>query len=321
MAEIDPAQAALAGAALLALTGLRWWSLRSQLPPHQRSASRAPGVRTSTCGVNLAALVGGVAVSVWAAPHAVALATTAAVLPPVALHGPAVLSGAVVAAGVELGCRALGFWPAYTCPKLLHAPALALLPVVLVAGGPLIGHTLTALLDRTPEAQAAAAAVPVQTVACQGGVPVGEIHGWKGVQLVNASEIVAAGQEMGAPEQAIVTAVATGMQEASLLDLANPRVPESLALPHDGRGDDHDSIGVMQQRPSMGWGAPSALMDTRQATRIFLERLLALPGWESMPLTQAAQTVQRSAHPERYARHEDAARAVVAAVTTTCTPN
>src|SRR5690606_16518382 len=78
--------------------------------------------------------------------------------------------------------------------------------------------------------------------------------------------------------------------------------------------NDHDSLGLFQQRPSQGWGTPQQLRDPVYATRAFYRRLVAVDGWESMPLWQAAQAVQRSAEPLAYARHEAAATALVAAV-------
>jgi hypothetical protein len=47
----------------------------------------------------------------------------------------------------------------------------------------------------------------------------------------------------------------------------------------------------------------------------FYERLLAVPGWQTLPLTEAAQRVQRSAYPDAYERHEVRATAIVAAYT------
>lgn len=131
-------------------------------------------------------------------------------------------------------------------------------------------------------------------------------------QLPNAALIIAAGAHLGAPPRAQTIAIATAMQETRLLNLANPAVPESLALPNDGTGQDHDSIGLFQQRPSMGWGTPAQLMDPTYAATTFYNRLLAHPGWETMPIAQAAQAVQRSGFPDAYARWETLAAAIVA---------
>jgi cell wall-associated NlpC family hydrolase len=58
------------------------------------------------------------------------------------------------------------------------------------------------------------------------------------------------------------------------------------------------------------------------AAEAFYRHLLAIPGWQQMAVTEAAQAVQRSATPTAYATHEPAARALAAALAaTTCTPN
>jgi murein DD-endopeptidase MepM/ murein hydrolase activator NlpD len=98
--------------------------------------------------------------------------------------------------------------------------------------------------------------------------------------------------------------VATAMQEAALKN------PGNL-----GARNDHDSLGVFQQRPSTGWGTPAEIMDPAHATRSFYAALQRVDGWQSLPLTVAAQRVQRSAFPGAYAKHEQAATAIVDALT------
>src|SRR5262249_10908785 len=66
-----------------------------------------------------------------------------------------------------------------------------------------------------------------------------------------------------------------------------------------------------QQRPSQGWGTPQQLMDPEYSSRKFYERLLTVQGWQTMPLTKAAQAVQRSAFPDAYAKHESLASDIV----------
>ena len=106
----------------------------------------------------------------------------------------------------------------------------------------------------------------------------------------------------------------TGMQESSLRNLANPSVPASLSRPNEGSGDNFDSIGVFQQRPSQGWGPVAQLMNPRYAADAFYERLLKVSGWESKSLGAAAQAVQRSAVPDAYAKHEKRAIQIVDAL-------
>jgi cell wall-associated NlpC family hydrolase len=62
-------------------------------------------------------------------------------------------------------------------------------------------------------------------------------------------------------------------------------------------------------------------MDPVYASTQFYSHLLAVPGWQTMPLAQAAQTVQRSATPEAYGRWEPDAIRIVAALTGVAGPS
>ena len=121
-------------------------------------------------------------------------------------------------------------------------------------------------------------------------------------QARNAGVIVAVGERMPVPVRGWVIAIATALQESSLINHGDL-----------GRHNDHDSLGLFQQRPSQGWGTPEQVMNPEYAAESFYERLLAVSGWERLPLTVAAQRVQRSAYPDAYATHEARATAIVAA--------
>ena len=69
---------------------------------------------------------------------------------------------------------------------------------------------------------------------------------------------------------------------------------ESLNYPHDRVGHNLDSIGLFQQRPMTGWGLPAQLIDPATSAGLFYDRLVRVPGWESMPPWQAGQIVQGS---------------------------
>ncbi len=129
-------------------------------------------------------------------------------------------------------------------------------------------------------------------------------------QMDNAFIIVEVGREMQLPLRAYVVALATALQESNLRNLANSGVAESLRCPHEGVGHDHDSVGLFQQRPSMGWGTVAQLMDPAQAAARFYTRLIRVPGWTSMSVTSAAQAVQRSAFPDAYAKHASRAQTI-----------
>jgi murein DD-endopeptidase MepM/ murein hydrolase activator NlpD len=119
-------------------------------------------------------------------------------------------------------------------------------------------------------------------------------------QMRNAAIIINVGSGMRISPRGWVIAIATALQESVLSN-----------LPNLGARNDHDSIGLFQQRPSQGWGTPAQLQDPQYAARRFYEKLLMIPGWETMALTDAAQAVQRSAFPDAYAKHEPMATNLV----------
>ena len=120
-------------------------------------------------------------------------------------------------------------------------------------------------------------------------------------QLANAKAIVQAGKDMNLPPRAWTIAVATSLQESNLHNLG-----------HLGASNDHDSLGLFQQRPSSGWGTPEQITDPEYSTLAFLKGLKQVDGWQDMPLTEAAQTVQVSAYPDAYAQWEKQAAEIVA---------
>jgi hypothetical protein len=138
-------------------------------------------------------------------------------------------------------------------------------------------------------------------------------------QLGYVVTIYNTGRHLGLPQRAAVVAIATALQESYLRNLANRNVPASLDLPNDGTGQDHDSVGLFQQRPlppwgAGGWGTPKELMTPQVSATKFYRALAAIPGWQHLPLTVAAQSVQRSAFPNAYARHEPTATTMVSAL-------
>ncbi|MGQ0842735.1 MAG: hypothetical protein ACT4QF_01240 [Sporichthyaceae bacterium] len=118
-------------------------------------------------------------------------------------------------------------------------------------------------------------------------------------QVRNAKTIIAVVHKKKLPKRAAVIAVATAMQESSLRNL---------------NYGDRDSLGLFQQRPSMGWGSESQVVDPQYSTSKFLSELQRVPRWKTRPLTVAAQKVQRSAYPNAYARWEPLAQGLVDAM-------
>jgi hypothetical protein len=129
----------------------------------------------------------------------------------------------------------------------------------------------------------------------------GTVSGYDSEQLANATTIVSVGVGRGIPVRGQIIAVATAIQESSLRNLGDL-----------GTRNDHDSLGLFQQRPSQGWGTAEQIMDPVYASTKFYDKLLTIPGWQTMPLTEAAQAVQRSAYPDAYAKWEPDATAIVA---------
>ncbi|GHE04541.1 heavy metal transporter [Streptomyces alanosinicus] len=119
-------------------------------------------------------------------------------------------------------------------------------------------------------------------------------------QAVNAATIAAVGTGRGMPERAVAIALATSLQESGLRNIEH---------------GDRDSLGLFQQRPSQGWGTEHQIMDPAYAAGIFYAHLAKVPDYTDLPLTQAAQQVQRSGYPEAYAKHEPDATLLAAALT------
>ncbi|WP_239134531.1 hypothetical protein [Rugosimonospora africana] len=140
------------------------------------------------------------------------------------------------------------------------------------------------------------------------------VGGLSQVQMDHAATIVRVGEKLKLPKQAFIIAISTALQESQLLNLANYGVAESLDLAHDGVGGDHDSVGLFQQRPSSGWGTVEELMDPATSATKFYDALMQVPGWQSMSITEAAQTVQVSAFPDAYAQQVSLATLVVDAL-------
>lgn len=137
------------------------------------------------------------------------------------------------------------------------------------------------------------------------------VGGLDETQMANAVTVVEIGQELGFSERGQAVALVTAMQESQMRNVASDAVPESFNYPHEGVLTDHDSVGLFQQRPSMGWGTVEQCMDVEYSTTTFYKSLDKIGGWEEMTLAEAAQAVQISAFPDRYAQWEDMAWAVI----------
>ena len=177
--------------------------------------------------------------------------------------------------------------------------ALVATLALLCCGGSISAVLLGGLADEDPNNA-------FSTLGCGQGGPIdpdGELPvlaAYGPEQIRNAAIIINVGSELKLPPRGWVIAVATAMQESRLRNLG-----------HLGQRNDHDSLGLFQQRPSAGWGTPAQVQDPAYASRKFYEKLQTVAGWQNMALTRAAQRVQRSAYPNAYAKHESIATQIV----------
>jgi hypothetical protein len=117
-------------------------------------------------------------------------------------------------------------------------------------------------------------------------------------QKANAAIVIETAARLGLPTRAAVIGVATSMQESQLRNL---------------NYGDRDSLGLFQQRPSQGWGTRKQILNPKYSARKFYQGLETISHWKRLPLTRAAQAVQRSGFPDAYAKWEKLAKHVVKA--------
>ncbi|MEV3935278.1 hypothetical protein AB0K52_04750 [Glycomyces sp. NPDC049804] len=167
-------------------------------------------------------------------------------------------------------------------------------------------ESASAAAESIAEDQRAAAAAEAAEAAKEAAEPK-PVGGLSKLQMSNAVAIIEAGKDEGLDQKAWAIALATAMQESKFRNYANVNVAESYDYEYQAEGSDHDSVGLFQQRPSSGWGSVKELMDPKTSASKFYNSLKRVDGWENMPVTKAAQTVQVSAFPDAYAQWEDLA--------------
>ncbi|MBL6280196.1 hypothetical protein JMF97_28940 [Micromonospora fiedleri] len=171
-----------------------------------------------------------------------------------------------------------------------------------LAAGPLNHATTDTTTTNTTTTAVAQATKPDTTKLIPHGVQGNQSHiDLNDEQTANTKAIIAATKKAGMDERAAVVSIATALQESKLENLG-----------HLGDRNDHDSQGLFQQRPSSGWGTVEQITDPEYSTTAFLKGLKQVDGWQNMPLTEAAQTVQVSAYPFHYAQWEQQAADLVA---------
>jgi peptidoglycan hydrolase-like protein with peptidoglycan-binding domain len=138
-----------------------------------------------------------------------------------------------------------------------------------------------------------------------GGTPGTTYGSLSDAQKANARTIIGVGKGAGIPQYGWVIALATAMQESTLINITY---------------GDRDSVGLFQQRTSQGWGTVAQIQDAVLASNAFYgvashtsnPGLTDISGWQSLSVTVAAQRVQRSCCPDAYAKWESLARDIVA---------
>src|SRR5256885_1890254 len=124
-----------------------------------------------------------------------------------------------------------------------------------------------------------------------------------GYNISCARTIVDTVKGHGLARRADVIAVTTAITESTLHNYT--------------QADDHDSLGLFQQRPSQGWGTPAQLTDPIYATNAFLNAMLRkFPNnsWMTGDIGAICQAVQVSAVPDAYAREVHDAQLIVDAL-------
>jgi hypothetical protein len=123
----------------------------------------------------------------------------------------------------------------------------------------------------------------------------------------NGKAVIATGVALDVPEDGIIAGLTAAIRETRMLNLANPNVPESLTVAHDGLAVDHNAVGILAQTPS--WGPVDELMTPATAARKFFTAMRTeSAGAAVMTPAQVAGRVQRSSYPDAYAADEPAAR-------------
>jgi murein DD-endopeptidase MepM/ murein hydrolase activator NlpD/phage-related protein len=127
----------------------------------------------------------------------------------------------------------------------------------------------------------------------------GSAAGFSAEQTKNAATIASVGSSMG--RRAQIIGIATSIVESGLRNL---------------NYGDRDSVGLFQQRAP--WGSFAARTNPRMSAGMFFHGgrggqrgLDDIPNWQNLPLGQAAQAVQVSAFPGRYAQEVSKATAIL----------
>jgi len=159
----------------------------------------------------------------------------------------------------------------------LGAAALAV-PAALVLGIALAAGATGVTTATSPPVSPACGTTPVQAGKSNNGTVLDS------TQIADAEVIYSVSASLQLPQQAAVIAIATSMQESSLVNTKHGT---------------SDSLGLFQQRPSQGWGTPAQIMDPVYAsppkTSSTPSILAPMPAGSSSPRTSSPPSPARPA--------------------------
>lgn len=134
-------------------------------------------------------------------------------------------------------------------------------------------------------------------------------------KIRSAGLVGVSADQVSCARQVVAQVKAEGFnQRAGLIALMTVITETGL---HNYVGGDRDSLGLFQQRPSMGWGSATNIMKPSYSTHAFLAAMAKrYPNnrWVGMDPGVVAQGVQRSAYPSRYNRERSSATTLLNAL-------
>ena len=114
---------------------------------------------------------------------------------------------------------------------------------------------------------------PSSSAPCEvGGYPL------ETAQSVNASTLLNLAQDPKCPDPAAAILLAAAIKASDLRNIA------------PGQGT-LDGVGILQLRPSQGWGSEGQLSDVRTSAGKFLDALVQRPGWQTAPVASTVQAI------------------------------
>ena len=201
--------------------------------------------------------------------------------------------------------------------------AVPVAAVALIAGTLGFAVVGSGILDPKTDDAGAMCGDSSLSVTVTGDLP-SSVAGYGKAELERAAIIMKVGEQLKVPARGQLVALMTAMQES---DLGRDR--SSL------QSDSNHDAGLFQQRVLPGWyGSLAQVIDPAYGARVFYQGktvdadvpggagpkgyhipgLLDIKGWQTLAPTVAAQRVQVSAFPDAYAKHEDAARQIMTAL-------